>query len=271
MKTGCSPLLRGLALNKNNWRWLSGFCAFMMAYAWASPACAQSAEVKDKPRLYTYEAFWVVPRNKWTEFEKANPAEQKVLDRAIANGVLVSYGSDSAVLHDADGATHDNWWQSMSMAGTLAILDELEKSGGGSILNSATKHWDNLWVSRYYNWHAGSWQGAYSYAVIYTLKADAPDDAVDALAKNMLVPLLEKLLADGTIVEYEIDEQAVHSDAPGLFVIDYITATAEGLDKVNAAIRAAGKSSPLSGQALGSMVDFTKHRDSLTRTSATYK
>jgi|SRR5271166_1371697 len=73
---------------------------------------------------------------------------------------------------------------------------------------------------------------AYSYAAIYPLKADAPDDAVDMLAKNMLVPLLEKLLADGTIVEYEIDEQAVHSDAPGMFVIDYLAPTAEGLDKV---------------------------------------
>jgi hypothetical protein len=160
----------------------------------------------------------------------------------------------------------------MSMAGTLTVLDDLEKVGGGStpVLNSVTKHWDNLWVSRFYNWHAGSWQGAYSYASIYPLKADAPDDAVDMLAKNMLVPLLEKLLADGAIVEYEIDEQAVHSDAPGTFVIDYIAPTAEGLDKVNAAVRAAIKNSPLNGVAFGSMVDYTKHRDSLLRTTATY-
>jgi len=260
-------------MKKKNWQVLSGMCAIVLAGVWAAPACAQSAEVKDKPSLYTYEAFWVVPRARWTEFEKVNPAEQKVLDKAIASGVLVSYGSDSAVLHDADGATHDSWWQSMSMAGTLAVLDDLEKVGGGStpVLNSVTKHWDNIWVSRFYNWHAGSWQGAYIYAAIYTLKADAPDDAVDMLAKNMLVPLLEKLLADGTIVEYEIDEQAVHSDAPGMFVIDYIAPTAEGLDKVSAAIRAAVKSSPLNGQAFGSVVDYTKHRDSLTRTTATYK
>ena len=195
------------------------------------------------------------------------------MDKAIASGVLVSYGSDSALLHDADGATHDNWWQSMSMAGTLTVLDDLEKVGAGStsVLNSVTKHWDNLWVSRFYNWHAGSWQGAYSYASIYPLKADAPDDAVDMLAKNMLVPFLEKLLADGAIVEYEIDEQAVHSDAPETFVIDYIAPTAEGLDKVNAAVRAAIENSPLNGVALGSMVDYTKHRDLLLRTTATYK
>jgi hypothetical protein len=56
-----------------------------------------------------------------------------------------------------------------------------------------------------------------------------------------------------------------------MFVIDYLAPTAEGLDKVNAAIRAAVKSSPLNGQAFGSIVDYTKHRDSLTRTTATYK
>ena len=258
---------------KKNSQVLSGLCAIVMAGAWAAPVFAQSAEVKEKPRLYTYEAFWVVPRARWAEFEKASPTVQKVMDKAIASGVLVSYGSDSALLHDADGATHDNWWQAMSMAATLTVLDDLEKAGGGStpVLNSVTKHWDNLWVSRFYNWHTGSWQGAYSYAAIYPLKADAPNDAVETLAKTMLVPLLEKLLADGAIVEYEIDEQAVHSDAPGTFVIDYIAPTAEGLDKVNAAIRAAVKNSPLNGVAFGSMVDFTKHRDVLLRTTATYK
>jgi hypothetical protein len=84
------------------------------------------------------------------------------------------------------------------------------------------------------------------------VRLDAPDDAVNMLAKSMLVPLLEKLLADGAIVEYEIDEQVVHSDAPGTFVIDYIAPTAEGLDKVNAAIRAAIKNSPLDGVAFAS-------------------
>jgi hypothetical protein len=269
-----NALFRRLApSNKTNWGLVSGLCAIMMTFTWAAPARAQSGEVKEKAPLYTYEAFWAVPRAKWTEFEKANPAQQKVMDKGISSGVIVSYGSDSAVLHDADGATHDNWWQSMSMAGTLSVLDELEKAGSSStsVLNSVTKHWDNMWVSRFYNWHAGSWQGAYSFAAIYPLKADAPDDAVEELAKNMLVPLLEKLLADGTIVEYEIDELAVHTEAPGSFVIDYITPTAEGLDKVNAAIRAAGKSAPLNGEALYSMVDFSKHRDALTRTTATYK
>jgi hypothetical protein len=204
--------------------------------------------------------------------EKTNPNDQKILDKAFANGGIVAYGNDNAALHDVDGATHDSWWSSMSMAGTLAVLEEFEKSSGSTaVLASATKHWDNMWVSKYYNWHPGSWKGAYTYSAIYQLKVDAPDDAVDTIAKTLIVPLMEKLLADGTIVEYEIDEQAIHADAPGMFVIDYITPTAEGLDKFNGALREAVKKSPLSGPAFSAMVDWTKHRDSLVHTNATYK
>lgn len=43
------------------------------------------------------------------------------------------------------------------------------------------------------------------------------------------------------------------------------------LDKVNAALREAMKTNPLGGTAIGSMVDFTAHRDYLACTSATYK
>jgi hypothetical protein len=244
-----------------------------MAGACAAPAGAQMADVKEKPRMYTYEAFWSIPRARWAEMDKANPGSQKILDNAMASGAIVAYGSDSAALHDVDGATHDNWWSAMSMAGTLNVLDGLEKSAGtaSSVLTSATKHWDNMWVSKYYNWHSGSWKGAYTYSAIYTLKPDAPSDSIDVLAKNLIAPLLEKLLADGTIVEYEIDEQAIHADAPGMFVIDYISPTAEGLDKFNAALHETVIKSPFAGPAFGSMVDWTKHRDSLVRTNATYK
>jgi len=103
------------------------------------------------------------------------------------------------------------------------------------------------------------------------LKADAPDDAVDKLSKNFIAPLMEKLLADGTLHEYEIDTEAIHTEAPGTFWIFYITANAEGLDKVNAALRETMKANPMNGPAFGSMVDFTPHRDNLVRTNATYK
>ena len=67
-------------MKKNYWHILSGLCVIVMAGAWSAPVYAQSAEAKDKPRLYTYEAFWVVPRARWTEFEKVKSV------RAESNG-----------------------------------------------------------------------------------------------------------------------------------------------------------------------------------------
>jgi hypothetical protein len=56
-----------------------------------------------------------------------------------------------------------------------------------------------------------------------------------------------------------------------MFEVIIIAADGAGLDKFNAAVRDLTKSSPLAGPALGSMVDFTAHRDDLARTNATYK
>jgi hypothetical protein len=106
---------------------------------------------------------------------------------------------------------------------------------------------------------------------VQRLKPDAPRDALDTIAKNLVVPLLEKQLADGAIHEYEIDTEAIHTEAPGTFFIVYIAANAEGLDKVNAAVQAAVKASPFSGPAFGSMTESAAHRDGLYRTTATFK
>jgi hypothetical protein len=84
-------------------------------------------------------------------------------------------------------------------------------------------------------------------------------------------PLLEKMLADGAIHEYEIDTEAIHTTDPGTFWIFYIAADAEGLDKVNAALQATLKANPMGGPAFGSMVDYSAHRDGLLRSAATYK
>jgi hypothetical protein len=250
-----------------------GLCALAMSAVWAVPACAQMSEVKEKPPMYSYVGFWNIPRAQWGEMAKNDAAEQKILDKAVANGTIVGYGNDENLVHEADGATHDGWWSAMSMAGLLNVLDQFYKSGNATspVLTTATKHWDGMFVSRHYNWHSGSWKDLYTHGSSYKLKADAPSDAVEALSKNMIVPLMEKMLADGTIHEYEIDTETIHTVAPGTFWVFYLAANAEALDKVNAALRETLKANPLNGPAFGSMVDYTDHRDYLSRTSATYK
>jgi hypothetical protein len=136
-------------------------------------------------------------------------------------------------------------------------------------LDRATKQWDGLYVSRFYNWHSGSLRGAYTQTTSYKLTAAAPDDAVEVISRNIFAPLLERRLSDGTLIEYEVDVHAEHTEAPDTFWITFITAKAEELDQANASIGEIFKANPLVGPAFFSAVDFAAHRDFLYRTEAT--
>ena len=128
-----------------------------------------------------------------------------------------------------------------------------------------------VYISHYYNWKSVGYTGGYVKVAAYKLKADAPDDAVDQLSKHLVVPALEKLLSDGTILEYEIDETAIHTSAPGMFMIVYVTPTPEGLDTASASIREAVRSHPLAIDAFSSMTDDSGHRDELEKGNGVFK
>lgn len=247
-------------------------CLFGLTVGTALPALAQS-EVKEKAPMYCYVGEWAIPRAQWADMEKSDAADLPVLQKAMSDGLLIGYGSDVNLVHQVDGATHDDWWCSSSMAGVLNVLDQFYKNGSAAspVLQSATKHWDDVMVSHYYNWKPGTMKNGYTHGSMYKLKADAPNDGVGTLAKAAIVPLMEKMLANGTIIEYEIDTLAVHTSAPGTFFVFYLTPNAEGIDKVSAALQDSLKSNSLVAPAFDSMVDFSAHRDYLDRTNATYK
>ena len=260
-------------MRKNCSSFVAWLCALTIAMVFAAPASAQTNEVKEKPRMYTYIANWNIPRAQWGDMEKSNAADQKMLEKAMSSGTIIGYGEDMNLVHRPDGSTHDDWWSAMSMGGILDVLDQAYKSGNATapVLANASKHWDTIFVSRYYNWHPGSYKDVYTHGSCYKLKDTAPDDAIDTLSKNLIVPMMEKMLAEGNIHEYEVDTEAIHTESVGSFCIFDILANAQALDKVNAAIRDTFKTNPTYGPTFDSMVDFTGHRDELARTNATYK
>lgn len=240
----------------------------------ALPFVAQSKPADEKQPMYGYVAFWTFPRDKWTEVEKSVADSDAVLQKALSSGALVNYGNDEVLVHSADGPTHDTWWSSTSLAGAVGVLEQVRGanlSNTANIRNSATKHWDNLTVSHYYNWKPGTYKGAYTRVSYFRFKPDAPDDGLKTLAVNGLVPFYEKLLASGAIIEYEIDEEYVHTENPAGFWAVVVSPNAEGLDKVATGLRDYMKSSPLFGPAAGGMIDWSTHRDYLSRTNATFK
>jgi hypothetical protein len=248
---------------------ICGLAALMLA---AIPAAAQMQEIKPKPPMYSYVANWQVPRANWPDMEKTVGPVSDVLDKAQADGIIIGHGNDTTVIHTAVDSTHDVWWSSMSMGGLLKALDRVHaaNASNSAALNDA-KHWDEVWVSRYYNWKPGSYKGGYTQVMAYKLKADAPDDAVDNLSQHLVVPVLEKLFADGTLIEYEIDTMAQHSEAPGMVMIVALTPTPDGIDTIRAAILGAAKDHPLGIDAFDSYTESSAHRDELAKSDGVYK
>src|ERR1700731_4559845 len=109
-------------MNMKRWGNFAGVCTLAMTAALVLPARAQD-EPKEKPPMYSYVGFWNNPRAQWSEMEKNNAAEQKILDKALADGAMLSYGNGLNLVHTADGITHDDWWSAMSMAAMLNVLD----------------------------------------------------------------------------------------------------------------------------------------------------
>jgi hypothetical protein len=146
-------------MKRKAWTILLGLGVLTMAAISAAPVRAQYTDVKEKPPMYSYVGNWNIPRGQWADMDKANAAAQPALDKALANGTIVGYGNDQVLVHIPDGATHDEWWSALSMAGLMRVLEQFYKNGSSTspVLASATKHWDHIFVSRHYNWHSGSW------------------------------------------------------------------------------------------------------------------
>lgn len=250
------------------WSWLS---LTMMAALVSLPMWAQMPEVKEKPPLYTYVSNWTIPRAQWGDVEKTNKAEEAIFQKALTKGLLSGYGYNRNLIHQAEAPTHDDWFCSMSLAGLLEVLGELNITPDPPVILNSTKHMDGVYVSRYYNWKPGTYKDAYTQISVYKIKSDAADNAFDVLAKNVIAPLMEKLLADGIVLEYEVDQEAFHSEEPSKFALVYMAPRAEDLDKVHAAIRAAMAANPATGITFAASTDYSVHRDYLMRGDATYK
>jgi hypothetical protein len=259
-------------------KWLSKilFVAGLVAMAAlsASPARAQAGD-KEKPVVYTYVAQWAVPRADWPAYEKGNAAIKQIMDKLVADGTISGYGWFKTLIHQEGAPTHGEWWSAASMANVMKALAVVSAPNGansdalGKIL-AESKHWDYLISSREYGFHPGTYENTYLRVGTYKVKAGEGENARKAIS-SYIVPILEKLLADGAIHFYSIDREVIHTGDPGEVDAVIITNGAEGLDKFYAALEAGGKATPTGPMAFGSTNDSSAHRDILALTTAVFK
>lgn len=237
-------------------------CAAALISLGAMPSQAQD-NTQEKPVLYTYVAQWATPRAQWPDMEKQQANGKELMEKLMADGTIVSYGAFRTMVHTEAGSTHGSWFSATSMANLLKAdsLITASSAGTGPALD-ASKHWDLILSSTQYNGHSGTFENSYLRVGTWTVKPEG-GQAVTTFLKDMMVPMLEKLLADGAIHNYQIDEESVHTSNPGNINVAIITNGAEGLDKFNAAVDAMEKSNGLATAAFGQAVDEAGHRDLL--------
>ena len=241
-----------------------GYVCLLILVAVAAGARLRAQTVESKP-TYTYVAQWIVPRAQWADMVKIDDQERPLLDKLVADGTIVDYGTFANVIHHEDEPTHGSWFTATSEGNLMKALEAIYAQGTTTApVLAASKHWDFILISRAHNAHSGHYEGAYLVGSSWDVKP-GEGHAFQELVKGRLIPIYEKLLADGVVVSYAMDTEAYHTDKPGRVSFVFTTADAAGLDKVDQALDAAFDKDPEIGPAIRSLTDGKEHRDFLLR------
>jgi hypothetical protein len=217
-----------------------------------------------QPPIFTYVAEWNTPRAQWADMAKLDASDKPTMDSLVADGTLLGYGTYENRIHSDASPTHGSWFQAESLANIFKALDKIYAQAGATTapVQAASKHWDFLFVSTIHGAKAHTGSG-YLRVVSGQLKPGKEQEFRSAY-RQYIVPVYEKLLADGAIVDYELDTEYVMGNAPGRFFSAVVTKDAEGLDKVRTAIADLYEKNPAVAEALTSLSEPNSRRDLLT-------
>ena len=216
---------------------LALLCALIIPIS-ANRATAQSSE---KPTQYTYVSEWGVPRAMWGDYLKGEAADIDLMKKGIADGTITGFGSFAVLTHQVDGMTHGTWFQATSIANLLKFLEVLRNAPGATDAPlAAAKHADFILQSRDYAGHSGTFTNGILRVGHWAPRPGA-SDADGKILKATMVPMLDKLLADGALHSYTIDSEAIHTAPLGTSLHRYRCERSRGHRQVRRRDRSRGK------------------------------
>jgi hypothetical protein len=237
-----------------------------------------SALRAEEPVVYTRVAQWQIARPHWGAYEKDLKKNTiPVMDKLLADGVILEYGADRTTVHSPDGYTHSTWFASKSLAGLEKALDALVESETKLTPEerkkqdtdfAGTKHADMILRSVSFKNRtvkADKGYGEVSAQKLLPGKAQEYQDLWDKYTK----PVLEQLYKDGAVTAYGVDTELIHTSDQAFRFYWQLMPDADALDKVEAAFEAARqKRTPEERKAIGlafaELRDPAGHRDSQT-------
>jgi hypothetical protein len=226
-----------------------------------TPTWAQGSS--SQPPIFTYVSEWNTPRAQWADMAQVEANIKPTMDALVADGTIVGYGTYENRIHSEQSPTHGSWFQAQSIANILKALDKIYAQSGATTApaQAASKHWDFLFISTIHG--AKAYTGSGYLRVIGAELKPGKEEAFRAAYRQYIVPVYEKLLADGAILDYQLDGEYVMGNAPGRFFSAVVTKDAEGLDKVRTAIADLFEKNPAAAEALTSTTEPNSRRDLL--------
>jgi hypothetical protein len=236
-----------------------------LAAAVVGPMQAQTAAA-GKPAVYTYVAQWDVPRAQWADMVKADDADKPVLDKLVGDGTLIGYGAYTNIIHQEGEPTHGTWFTATSEGKLLKALEAIYAQPGlvTAPVQGASKHWDQILTGDIYGSKPGNTTGGYLTWSRWEIKPGAMRGYTD-LTKKVVVPVMEKLLAEGSITSYGQLVEDYHQGKMGTVYEYFTVADAASMDKANKALEDLFDNTPALGNAIQSLAERDGHRDFLTR------
>jgi len=197
---------------------------------------------------------------------KLDDQDKPLMEKLVSDGTLTGYGAFTNLIHQDGEPTHGTWFTATSEGNLLKALEAVYAQPGAttSPVQAASKHWDYMVVSRVHNQRSGKSEGGYLAGDQWDVKPGEMRAYTD-LAKSTLVPIFEKLLADGAVTSYGMDTEDFHTQELGRVTFYFTTPDAAAFDKASKAFDDAFDKSPGLGSALQSMVERKGHRDFLDR------
>lgn len=244
--------------------WAVGIFMLVML---AAAAPLQAQDDMAKPPVFIYVSTWAVPRAQWSDMAKVSDQERALEDKLLADGTIVEYGGYENIVHNEAQPTHGSWYVASSEEGILKLLQAFRsRPESAAPVLAASKHRDLFLMSRTYKSRPGNFENAYLSTHSWDVKSGHFRE-FDEFLKAVIVPVLDKLLADGVLVGYSVDNQAVNTDDPNREEVAYIVADASGLDKVGKAFEAALSKDAEIGPAMSAMTKDESRRDMLAHVS----
>jgi len=242
---------------------LALLCALVVPIS-ADRATAQSKS--EKPAQYTYVSEWTVPRAMWGDYLKGEAADTELMKKGMADGLITGFGSFAVLTHQEGEPTHGTWFNASSVSNLMKFLETLRNAPGATDAPlAASKHWDFVLETHDYASHSGTFTNGYLRVGRWESRPGSGD--ADGLLRATMVPLLDKLVADGALHAYSIDRQNIHTESLGTLYLVIVANGPEGLDKFDAAIEEAQKSNPAAWSGLRAALDEKGHVDSLSKVS----